>query len=138
VLNQDQVKHLEMIQVVINRLATSSFLIKGWALTIAAAFFAILAGRLSWKISLAGFIPLVAFWLLDAYYLRKERMFRRLYDDVRRPGTTVEPFEMETARYAADVTLSSIMLSATLRFFYCALLVVNLAFLFGAAIGELT
>lgn len=35
--NSDTVKHLEMIQGIINCLANSSFLIKGWSMTILAA-----------------------------------------------------------------------------------------------------
>jgi hypothetical protein len=46
-LGPDQLKHLEFIQTTIARFANSSFLIKGWALTIAAAFFAVLANRLN-------------------------------------------------------------------------------------------
>ena len=29
------------------------------------------------------YFPAVMFWMLDAYFLRQERLFRRLYDDVR-------------------------------------------------------
>lgn len=32
-------KHLEFIQTVIGRLSTNAFLMKGWALTVSAAFF---------------------------------------------------------------------------------------------------
>ncbi len=30
------------------------------------------------------FVPVVAFWLLDAWYLRQERLFRQLFDEVRK------------------------------------------------------
>lgn len=99
----ERVKHLEMIQAVITRLANNSFLIKGWTLTIAAAFFAFLAKNLSWKIAATAYIPVVAFWLLDAYYLRQERLYRYLYEDARRPESKVEPFSMSTARYTTRV-----------------------------------
>ena len=36
---QENVKHLELIQAIITRLASNSFFIKGWALTVAAATF---------------------------------------------------------------------------------------------------
>lgn len=131
-LEADRVKHLEFIQAVITRLGNSSFLIKGWALTISAAFFAVLANRLSWKISLTAFVPLLVFWLLDAYYLRQERLFRCLYDEVRRTNSDVEPFSMNVAAYRHRLTIREVCLSVTLAYFYGALFVVNAAFLFGA------
>lgn len=40
-LDADRIKHLEFIQAVITRMGTNSFLVKGWALTLAAAFLAL-------------------------------------------------------------------------------------------------
>jgi hypothetical protein len=34
----DKIKHLEMIQAVISRLANNSFLLKGWSITLVSAF----------------------------------------------------------------------------------------------------
>src|SRR6266511_2455864 len=87
-LGDAQVKHLEFIQAVIGRLANNSFLMKGWALTVAGLIFGFTSKRGSWRIAAAAFLPVAAFWGLDAYFLRQERLFRRLYDAVRRsdPG----------------------------------------------------
>ncbi|MGY0236016.1 hypothetical protein [Longispora urticae] len=131
-LGSDKVKHLEFIQAIVARLGNSSFLIKGWALTVSAAFFAVLASRLSWKIAATGFIPLVAFWLLDAYYLRQERLFRLLYNDVCVPDGGVKPFSMDIGPYLKRVRAHKVIFSLTLRYFYGALVLVNLAFLAGA------
>jgi hypothetical protein len=131
-IDADRVKHLELIQAVITRLGTSSFLIKGWALTIAGAFFVILAENLSWRMSATAFIPLIVFWLLDAYYLHQEQLFRHLYDAVRIHDSRVEPFSMDIGPYLREVTMTKAAFSVTLRYFYGALLVVNLAFLLGA------
>ena len=38
----------------------------------------------------------VLYWLLDAYYLLRERRFRALYDKVRTTPDDVEPFSMAT------------------------------------------
>ncbi len=43
------------------------------------------------------------FWGLDAYYLRQERLFRKLYDKVRRDPDPEDPFTMNTAPFARDV-----------------------------------
>ena len=39
-----KLKHLEMVQGVINRMASNSFMLKGWAVTLVAGIFA-LAGK---------------------------------------------------------------------------------------------
>jgi hypothetical protein len=98
-----QVKHLEFIQAVIGRLANDSFLMKGWALTVAGLIFGFAGKEGSWRIAAAGFLPVAAFWGLDAYFLRQERLFRRLYDAVRRSDPHVEPFSMDTRDHAAAV-----------------------------------
>ena len=94
-LDDNAVKHLEFIQSVIARLATDSFLMKGWGLTVSGAFFAFSAHDLDWRIGVVGLLPVLAFWYLDAYFLSRERMYRRLYDAVRGGDPTVEPFSMD-------------------------------------------
>ncbi|MEL6445868.1 MAG: hypothetical protein AAFR95_13075 [Bacteroidota bacterium] len=98
---EDRIKHLEMIQAVIGRLSQHSFLIKGWSVTLVAAIIALSADgsdeRFVWMAYFASF----AFWCLDGHFLRTEKLFRALYDDVRQPGTEVPPFSMDTSRYKA-------------------------------------
>ena len=78
------IKHLEMVQGVINRIAHNSFLLKGWAITLTAASFWLLARE---EFSAGGKFGIMAvifvFWGLDSYYLRQERIFRALYNHVR-------------------------------------------------------
>jgi hypothetical protein len=102
-LTDPQIKHLEFIQAVITRLANDSFLMKGWALTVAGLILGFAIDQGSWRIAAAALLPMVAFWGLDAYFLRQERLFRRLYDAVRRSDSRVEPFSMDTRDYAAAV-----------------------------------
>ena len=94
----NRIKHLEMIQGIITRLANNSFAYKGWAITLVAAVFALSAKNASPYFLVVALIPTLAFWGLDSYYLRQERLFRELYDDVRK--TTDEkaedPFSMNT------------------------------------------
>ena len=88
------VKHLEMVQGVINRLANNSFLIKGWSMTIlaAAVLFVARSGTYSEYLVLAFSIPVISFWILDGYFLWQERLFRGIYNDIRKQDTT--NFEM--------------------------------------------
>ena len=76
-------KHLEFIQAVINRLATDSFRMKGWSVTVVAAVLTLLArdGRL--EFAYVALVPVLAFWGLDGYFLQQERLFRGLYDKAR-------------------------------------------------------
>lgn len=74
-----QVKHLEMIQAVVARLGTNAFLIKGWAITVTGAFVAFAVDRDQWELAAASVVPTVLFWILDASFLRNERLFRHLF-----------------------------------------------------------
>jgi hypothetical protein len=89
------VKHLEMIQAIIARLAGNAFLLKGWGLTVAGAFFGVSAKEVSWRIAALGLVPALAFWGLDAYFLHRERLFRALYEAVRKGDPAVEPYAMD-------------------------------------------
>lgn len=75
--------HLQMIQGVISRMAGNSFMLKGWAVTLISAVFALAAQGANPRIAFVAYLPAVTFWLLDAYYLWQERLFRRLYDATR-------------------------------------------------------
>lgn len=80
----NKIQHLNMIQGVINRMAANSFALKGWAVTLVAGIFA-LAGKDSDKMYfLVAYIPVIVFWWLDSYYLLQERLYRSLYEKVRK------------------------------------------------------
>ncbi len=83
--SDDLPKHLEFIQGVIERHARTAFVLKGWSVTLVAAVF-LLAVRGATPIlaMTAGLLPAITFWGLDAYYLRQERLYRALYDHVRK------------------------------------------------------
>jgi hypothetical protein len=106
--NEYRLKHLEFIQSIISRQAQNSFAVKGWTLTLSAGIFTFLLSQSDANPG-AYFIavfPAFLFWLLDGYYLRQERSFRCLYDDVRADVTktseneyVVQVFDMNTSRY---------------------------------------
>ncbi len=120
-------KHLEFIQNAVSRMTQNSYLLKGWTVTLVAATFAVSISITSvWSAATALF-PTVAFALLDARYLREERLFRRLYDAVRRDRDKdcheepdkVEAFSMDTKPYEKDVKKTrEIMLSVSILPFY--------------------
>ena len=77
-------KHLEMIQGIINRMASNSFMLKGWAVTLVAGVYALASKDANKIYYLITYVPIIIFWGLDAYYLRQERLYRKLYDKVRK------------------------------------------------------
>jgi hypothetical protein len=119
VAREDWHKHLEFIQNVVTRLAQNSYLLKGWTITLVAATFALsLSVTSAWLVTIA-FLPTVAFAVLDAYYLRQERLFRAHYNYVRRNPNSVEAFSMDISPYEADVEgTAKILVSISVGVFY--------------------
>jgi len=118
-----RVKHLEMIQAVISRLGTDSFLVKGWAVTVSGAFLGFAISGKEWGLAVAGILPALVFWGLDAYFLRAERLFRALHDAVRTGRPPVEPFFMGATQRAFTASVPKVswrdaLLSTTLGLFY--------------------
>lgn len=77
---EDRRKHLDLLTAAINRMASSSFAAKGWAITLAGAAFGVAIVRESWPLIAIGMLAVLAFGLLDARYLDNERRARDLYN----------------------------------------------------------
>ncbi len=77
-----KIKHLEMIQNIVNRLASNSFVFKGWAATVIAGISAFAAKDTNARVMLVALLATALFWLSDAYYLSLERRYRDLYKHV--------------------------------------------------------
>jgi hypothetical protein len=90
----NRVKHMEMIQAVVARLAGNSFLIKGWALTLTVALLGFAVNTNSSGLAAVAILPIIVFWRLDAYYLHTEWLFRELHKKVRTCAGDLEPFFM--------------------------------------------
>lgn len=87
--------HLQMIQDVVNRLSQNSFLLKGWSVVLVSAILALSAsngGRYAWL----ALFPAIVFWGLDGYFLWQERLFRELYDEIRK-GEEEPDLSMDTS-----------------------------------------
>lgn len=116
--------YLEMVQAVIARMATNSFRTKGWSVTLVTALFALAAvDDMNEFFVYVAYFPAVMFWVLDAYFLRQERLFRKLYDDVRAADESEIGFSMSTERFEKDVHgVWKVAWSFTLRLFHGALI----------------
>lgn len=107
-MSNEQIKHLEFIQAVVTRMASNSFLLKGWSVTLAVALLGLAAKDSNVKFAFLALIPPICFWALDAYYLRQERLYRKLYDQVRKLSdaewSKTGQFNMSTAAFVSDVS----------------------------------
>jgi|WetSurSiteA1Bulk_404760.scaffolds.fasta_scaffold24265_2 hypothetical protein len=122
-VKEDSTKHLEFIQNVITRMANNSFLLKGWTVTLVAALFALAAQNSNSGFVVLAFFPVISFWILDAFYLRQERLYRKLYDDIRAKNEEIiqsqGPFSMNTKLFESNVdSWRKTMFSPTLSIFY--------------------
>lgn len=125
--HDDLPKHLELIQDVIERHARSSFALKGWSVTLVAAVFLLaVRGAEPALAMIAGLLPAITFWGLDAYYLRQERMYRALYDQIRtavpKPG---DRFSLDANPFnAATPSWVRTLFSCSIAWFHSAVVLV--------------
>ena len=118
-------KEIDLIQNVINRMANNSFLLKGWLVSLVVVILAltketIVATDLSY-FSLILLFPVIVFWYLDAFFLHKERCYRKLYEWVieNREKTQEYSYSLNYSRFEKDVkSIFCIMFSKTLYPFY--------------------
>lgn len=117
-------KHLEFIQTVINRMASNSFLLKGWAITLVAALFALSAKDTNKAYIFIAYIPVVIFWILDGYFLSQERLYCDLYNHAREQKEEKIDFSMDTAVFKEKErnTWANSLISTTSYFFYLPLI----------------
>ena len=119
---EKKLKHLELIQGVINRLSTNSFLLKGWGVVLVSALFALAAPEANVRFVLLAYIPAVIFWGLDGFFLWQERMYRDLYDKVRDEKPDDIDFSMD-AKTGSNRTWLDAVFSITLVPFHGVLIV---------------
>lgn len=93
-------KHLEMIQRIVDRMSTTSFLLKGWMVALVSALLALATRDAGNTPVYLCYLPTLAFWGLDGYYLRQERLFRRLYEKVCALPEDDVDFSMKTSGVA--------------------------------------
>ena len=82
-MQDNKKEYLQMLQEPICRMSTISAIFKGFAATIVAGISAISYSTTNiWILGLS-FVPVLAFAVLDIYYLKLERKFRFLFEQVR-------------------------------------------------------
>ncbi|MBU0976042.1 hypothetical protein KJ918_04535 [Patescibacteria group bacterium] len=116
---ENRIKHLEMIQGIINRMASNSFLLKGWSVVLVSALFVLSAKETNVSFIYLAFFPALSFWELDGYFLWQERLYRKLYDKVRKMNESEIDFSMDTSTVNKEVKpWVCVTFSKTLRIFH--------------------
>jgi hypothetical protein len=127
-LKESLFEEIDLIQNIIKRMASNSFLIKGWTITLVVATLLLKGSKYQVFIS---FIPLLSFWFLDAYFLRQERMYIKLYEWVIANRLKSEEYLFNLNGYRFEKEVKSIcqtMFCITLGWFYGILLLLIIGY----------
>lgn len=121
-----KLKHLEFVQAAINRMASNSFLLKGWTVTLTGALLALTFKEVNRHYLYISVVVLLMFWLLDGYYLSRERRFVTLYDSIRGSAGEDTDFSMNTGPFKKNGRWIVCAFSRTLVLFYGGLFSIHL------------
>lgn len=124
---EKKLKHLEFIQNIIARMAKNSFLLKWWSITITTALIAISIKEKDLIFLFISIFPIIIFWFLDSYFLKQEKLYRKLYDEVRLKDEKKIDFSLKTNW---EESLCSSLFSITLLLFYVSLIIPIIIFYF--------
>jgi hypothetical protein len=107
-------------------MAGNSFLLKGWAVTLTGGLLALTFKEINRHYLYISLAVLALFWMLDSYYLSRERRFVALYETVRKRTEQQIDFSMHTESFGSKWSWAACAFSTTLALFYGGLLVVHL------------
>ena len=101
-MENNKIEYLQMIQDPIGRMSTNSAIFKGFTAAIVAGVAALTYNTLNvWVLGLS-FLPVLAFAVLDVYYLTLERKFRFLFEQVRKEEHDID-FSLELTRDPVEI-----------------------------------
>ena len=124
-LDEKKIAYLQMIQEPIGRMSTASAIFKGFAATIVAGIAALTYYEVNTWILGLSFIPVALFALLDIYYLKLEKKYRYLYEQVRTDVHVVD-FSMKLTQdnKAAKTRVWDCVKSPSVWMFYPAMIAI--------------
>ena len=128
-MKESKLKHIDIIQSTIRRMAQNSFTIKGWTITILVGLFVFLQKDNFRNNMIIYLVPIIFFWILDSYYLWQERLFRKLYNDVIVNVTEESDLSMNIIQYKNTVKFFSSLFSVSEIMVYLPLLLITLLLL---------
>lgn len=128
-MKESKLKHIDIVQSTISRMAQNSFAIKGWTITVLVGLFVFLQKDNFRNNMIIYLIPIIFFWVLDSYYLWQERLFRKLYNDIIVNVTEESDLSMNIIQYKAKVKFYSSLFSVSEIMIYLPLLLIMLLLL---------
>ena len=114
-------KEIDLIQDCIKRMANNSFLLKGWTVSLVVIVLALGKDHEFEKLFPVLMLLITCFWYLDAFFLRTEKMYRKMYEWVikNRKNTEEHLYDLDPQRFSNTVAGEvKIMFSKTLCVFY--------------------
>ncbi len=135
-------KEIDLIQSCIGRMANNSFLLKGWLISIITVALALVDKSVNYLLLCSILlIPLLSFWYLDAFFLRTEKMYRKMYEWVlekRKNSDLNYLYDLNPHRFSKNVDSTwRIMFSITLRCFYGIPLIILLGIMINISLPSL-
>lgn len=119
------IEHIKLIQPIIARMSSSSFTIKGFALTSQALLLGFAYKDSVWQLNVLLQLIIIILCMIDMFYLWQERLFRTLNDDVRVSEKT--EFSMSTISIRQKVKYRKTFSSVSIWPFYLGLLIINIS-----------
>lgn len=119
-------KEIDLIQSCISRMAQNSFMVKGWFVSIYAVILALLPEKVNMLLLCVSLISAnLIFWYLDGFFLRTEKIYRKIYDwvlEVRPKNNRELMYQLNPTCFKGKIgeveSIWKIMWSKTLRWFY--------------------
>lgn len=119
-------KEIDLIQACITRMAQNSFMIKGWFVSLYAVILALLPEKVNILLLCSALVAVtLIFWYLDGFFLRTEKVYRKIYDWVLevRPNNNKELlYQLNPSKFNEKIqeteSVLEVMWSKTLRWFY--------------------
>lgn len=108
---------------------SNSFMIKGWCVTLVAALFALAAKDSNVNFAIIAYIVIPTFWVLDGFFIARERHFRELYDQVRLKSEEGIDYSMESKSLNIGNWITDGIVTYTLFPFYGIMLIATFAVL---------
>jgi len=122
-----KIAHLQMIQAVIARMAGEQAKVKGYALLAIGALGSTAAATQAWALGFVAFVMTLVFWGLDANYLKQERWYRQLFDEMRHREDPADFVMTPDGTIRAKVTIYDTLHGWSVLPLYAALCLISLA-----------
>jgi len=130
-------EYFKIIQNVIARMAQNSFQIKAWSATLFTAIILLTYSIINLIVYIVLLIVIGLFWSLDSYYLKQERLFRKLYEarvdefnnDKKRKDFKIFDMKVKEFRDKTDNVLK-VIFSVSEAFYYLPFIITLFIFIF--------